>query len=69
MLDIHTCTDADFENFLEPSSASKDRFERARLNGGIQCIDWKAEELELWGHFPSGNYAEIDIQAVPCHMG
>jgi len=35
----------------------------------MQCIDWKNENIEIYGSEASQNYGAIDIMAVPCHMG
>ena len=35
----------------------------------LYCVDWEQTKLGLWGSAASGTYSNIDIMAVPCHMG
>ena len=32
------------------------------------CLDWKENQIELFGPEAGGTYAEIDIAVVPCNL-
>ena len=69
LVDVYPCTETDYEKFYEPGKQTKGRFEEHRENKDLYCIDFEKAKLGLWGDVGSGTYANIDLMAVPCHMG
>ena len=78
LLDVHQCTESDYEKFYLPTSRAHKQFERSKSANDLLCIKLDKETLDLWGATSpgaiwgseySGSFANIDIMAVPCHMG
>ena len=66
---MHPCNEEDFQKFQPVEKRSASVFDSYKKNGGLYCIDWQSEDLDLFG---SGRFDEyfqaIDILVAPCGM-
>ena len=68
LIPVHTCTDADYAKFKTPTTSSQVQFEKLRKDGGLKCVDWKSEEIEIFGGASSLESGGLDIMVMPCNV-
>ena len=64
------CTDSYYENFyeVEEEAAGELHLMKTEPTRELLCIDFDAVDIDLRGTFSSGNYAILDIIAMPCSI-
>ena len=68
-VNTYPCTQSDLERFKKVENRSKTRFRKLREAKSLQCIDWKNEDIRIYGDDSSGTYGALDIMVAPCKMG
>ena len=58
-----------FEPTSEVIKGDNSRFQRIVDSGRMQCIDWQAADIELWGSDNKDSFSGIDVVVTPCQMG
>lgn len=64
---MHECTDEDYDRFFPPYERDESRLKKFKKNGGLYCIDWDAQDIDIFGYQSSGTYSLFDVMAIPCH--
>ena len=69
-LDFHICTEEDRKKFYTPSPTSRIKIDMMFSNGGMLCLsqlDWKGENLKLFGKSDLMAHRRIDLNLVACN--
>ena len=67
-IDMHLCTDEDYESFFEPTAEAATRLTKIRNDGGMMCIDWEQDDLFFSGYETNPDYKTLDIMFLPCSV-
>ena len=68
-LKFHNCTKEDRENFYDPSPSSRTKIDKLFASGSMFCLDkldWKGENLKLFGKNDVMKHKRIDLNLVAC---
>ena len=67
---IFPCRDEDYAKFYPLDERSSPKLEQTLRdpNRELYCIDWEEANVELYGLESTGNFAFLQIAAVPCNQ-
>ena len=68
IIPMHPCSQKEFEKFYQVEPSSTNLVEKLRASDGLYCINYEAHDFVLYGDKFHGNFAQLDLQAVPCHQ-
>ena len=67
-VEIYTCAEKDFERFYTVDSRSASRLQRLKDKKSLLCIDYEANDIQVYGSEASTNYGLIEIIYMPCNQ-
>jgi hypothetical protein len=70
-LDLHICTEEDFNSFYPPSKTTVDKFELLRNDNSMLCLNQTDSngdpvDLRIWGKNEVEHHRRLDISFMPC---
>jgi hypothetical protein len=70
-LDLHICTDEDFDSFYPPSKNTVQKFELLKTEKTMICINQEDSngdplDLRVWGKNEVEHHRRLDISFMPC---